>query len=219
MPRKNKCLQIGLIDYGMGNLHSVSKALSLQGDRVLISDSVKRLRGSDYLVLPGVGAFGAAMLALAKKKLDDLIFGWISDRKPYLGICLGFQLLFSRSDESPGVEGLGYFKGRVVSFKKSDFNGKPFNIPHMGWNSVVLRNSAALGVFKGVKPSDTLYFVHSYFPEPVDPSIIGSETKYGRSFCSSVATASLFASQFHPEKSGQVGLKLIHNILDKRRQT
>ncbi len=211
-------LNVGVVDYGMGNLHSVAKAIALQGARVNVTDSRLKLKDSDLLVLPGVGAFGAAMTTLAKKKLDDFIRQWIEAGRPYLGICLGFQLLFDRSEESRKVEGLGVFEGPVVKFRQSDFKKKGFQIPHMGWNSAERKSKGASGYFKGLRAKDFFYFVHSYYPVPKDKSVIYSETSYGKNFCSSVAKGNLFASQFHPEKSGRIGLRLLKNILEKAAQ-
>jgi len=207
-------VKVGVIDYGMGNLHSVAKALSLQGGRVFVSDKPSQLKKSDLLVLPGVGAFGAAMKNLKKKGLVRFIQAWCADNKPYLGICLGFQLLFDKSEEDPNVPGLKIMKGDVVSFKKRDFKGKPFNIPHMGWNTVEQKQSSG-SLFSSIDKSASFYFVHTYFPEPKDSRVIQTETTYGRAFCSSVSRGNLFATQFHPEKSGEGGLRLLHNVLKR----
>ena len=155
------------------------------------------------------------MTTLAKKKLDDFIRSWIEAERPYLGICLGFQLLFDRSEESPKVKGLGVFEGPVVKFRRSDFKKNFFQIPHMGWNNAVKKTGKSDGYFNGLSAKDYFYFVHSYYPVPNDKSIVFSKTPYGKNFCSSVAKGNLFASQFHPEKSGDVGLKLLKNILRK----
>ncbi len=206
--------RVGVIDYGMGNLHSVSKALALQGASVVVSDSRSLLKTADLLVLPGVGAFGAAMVTLAQKKLDDFVRRWIDEGKPYLGICLGFQLLFDRSEESRRSRGLGVIPGTVVRFREKDLK-KDQQIPHMGWNTAVPVKKEERRLFDGIQPSDYFYFVHSYFPVPSDPSWIMTETPYGSRFCSSVLKGNLFASQFHPEKSGTVGLRLLKNILKR----
>jgi imidazole glycerol-phosphate synthase subunit HisH len=205
-------ISVGVIDYGMGNLHSVAKALALQGASVTVTDDRRKLNSSDLLVLPGVGAFGAAMTTLAKKKLDDFVRTWISDEKPYLGICLGFQLLFDSSEESPGQEGLGALPGRVVRFQKKDFSAKNYKVPHMGWNTARRGLNAGKTHFKGINAEDYFYFVHTFFPVPRDKEVICTTTTYGKPFCSSVTRRGLFASQFHPEKSGRVGLTLLKNI-------
>lgn len=206
-------LPVGIVDYGMGNLHSVAKAFAAQGARVTVSDDAGRLKRSRLLVLPGVGSFGAAARILAKKKLIRFLREWVNSARPYMGICLGFQLLFERSEEDPGVPGLGIFKGNVVRFSKSARRRKRIKIPHMGWNQLNGRSAASRNYFKELAHSDYFYFVHEFYPVPADAALVGSTTEYGDVFCSSVAKGSLFASQFHPEKSGAVGLKLIANVL------
>jgi imidazole glycerol phosphate synthase glutamine amidotransferase subunit len=198
---------VGVVDYGMGNLHSVTKAFAAQGARVTVSSSPEELKSSELLVLPGVGSFGAAMNTLAEKNLDGFLRDWLLDDRPYLGICLGFQLLFESSEESPGVPGLGVFPGHVVKF-----NVGKRRVPHMGWNSIE-RKKSNTPYFKGIKADDPFYFVHSYYPAPADKKDILTMTDYGKPFCSSVARGRIFASQFHPEKSGEVGQRLLHNVL------
>lgn len=206
-------MNVGVVDYGMGNLHSVAKALASQGASVKVSDSRRVLASSDLLVLPGVGSFGAAMVNLAKKRLDGFIQDWTSEDKPYLGICLGLQLLFERSEEDRREKGLSVLKGTVVRFREKDFGKKPFQIPHMGWNNLVLKNKRGADYFKGMKKDDSFYFVHSYYPAPSDDSVVLTRTPYGSNFCSSVMRGNLVATQFHPEKSGEVGLRLLKNTL------
>lgn len=197
-------MKIGVIDYGMGNLHSVSKALASTGARVTVSGDKAKLEKSDMVVLPGVGSFGAAAKNLSKSGLDKFARNWIDDGKPFLGICLGLQLLFERSEESPKAKGLGVFKGSVVKFRE-----KKLRIPHMGWNTAPSRQKQKFGV----KGSDYFYFVHSYFPKPKDEKIVFSKTAYGKNFCSAVAKGNVVATQYHPEKSGDVGLRLLKNIV------
>lgn len=200
-------LNVGVLDYGMGNLHSVAKALQAQGARVTVSSSASELNFADLLVMPGVGAFGAAMQTLSQKNLDGFVREWIRSDRPYLGICLGLQLLFESSEESPGVAGLGVLPGKVLKFRGS------MHIPHMGWNTV--KTSAAVApYFKGIKTTDRFYFVHSYFPVPEKRSDVATATNYGKSFCSAAVRGNLFATQYHPEKSGEVGLRLLKNILN-----
>jgi glutamine amidotransferase len=208
---------VGVIDYGMGNLHSVGKAFTAQNARVIISNTPRLLKKVDLLVLPGVGSFGAAMKNLAKNGLDDFVVQWIADKKPYLGICLGFQLLFERSEESPGVAGLGVFGGRVVRFRSLK-NGKRLVVPHMGWNTLNVKKKFRNNIFAGVKKGDRFYFVHSFYPVPKKQAIVATTTPYGGGFCSSVGQDRLFASQFHPEKSGRLGSKIISNILKNLRR-
>lgn len=205
-------LAVGVVDYGMGNLHSVSKSMARLGTRVTVSDSRRRLERSDLLVLPGVGAFGAAMTTLAKKKLDDFVRAWIERGRPYLGICLGFQLLFEQSDESPRIPGLGVFPGRVTRFPERRMRSARLPVPHMGWNTLKRRPNGK-DYFRGIRPSDRFYFVHSFYPVPERTDVVCTETDYGVRFCSSVATGRLFAGQFHPEKSGEIGHKLLSNIV------
>lgn len=204
---------IGLVDYGMGNLHSVSKALALQNVRVLVSDDARRLDKCSAIVVPGVGSFGAAMRNLKAKKLASFLKGWVNDGRPYLGICLGLQLLFERSEEDASEKGLGVLPGRVLKFRPSDFTGKDWQIPHMGWNEASQKSGSDRRYFNGLKPSDRFYFVHSYYAAPADKNVICTTTRYGKNFCSSVQTGSLFASQFHLEKSGDKGLRLLKNAV------
>ncbi len=209
-----KTVTIGVVDYGMGNLHSVEKALALGGARVNVTDNRAKLKASDVLVLPGVGSFGAAMKNLGRKKLDDFIRHWIDDKKPYLGICLGLQLLFESSEEDRGVPGLGAIKGRVIRFQKKDFKKETYTIPHMGWNTANVETKDKF-LFQGISVQDSFYFVHTYFPNPSDNAVVATKTTYGKEFCSSVATPNIFASQFHPEKSGPVGLRLLSNVIKR----
>jgi imidazole glycerol phosphate synthase glutamine amidotransferase subunit len=190
----------------MGNLHSVAKALQAQGAHVRVSASAAQLNDADVLVMPGVGSFGAAMETLRQKNLDTFVQEWIQSGRPYFGICLGLQLLFESSDESPGIPGLGILPGKVVKFKGVK------HIPHMGWNTVKASAKNAV-YFKGIKTDDRFYFVHSYYAAPQNKSDVAVTTTYGKAFCSGVSRDNLFAVQFHPEKSGQVGQRLLKNIL------
>jgi imidazole glycerol-phosphate synthase subunit HisH len=201
--------RVGVVDYQMGNLHSVSKALALQGADVEVSSDTSALGGCDVLLLPGVGAFGAAMTSLARAGLDDFIRRWVLEQKrPFLGFCLGLQLLFDSSEESPGVPGLGILKGTVRRFRPSDFKGAEYRVPHMGWNTLNVR-PAGKPFFKGIGPKDFVYFVHTFFPEPASASAVAATSFYGRDFCAAAASDRLFATQFHPEKSGEVGQRII----------
>ncbi|MCB4755609.1 MAG: imidazole glycerol phosphate synthase subunit HisH [Elusimicrobia bacterium] len=211
-------LNVGIVDYGMGNLHSVSKAFQQEGANVCVSESRQRLKRSDLLVLPGVGAFGAAMKTLARKRLDELIYQWLEADKPYVGICLGFQLLFGVSEENPRLKGLNILSGRVVRFREKDLK-RSDPIHHMGWNTACPVNKNGKDYFKGIRKNERFYFVHSYYPVPQDEGLALTKTVYGKSFFSSITRGNLFASQFHPEKSGRVGLTLIDNILQKVKGT
>ena len=216
MPASNKTRTvptIGVVDYGMGNLHSVAKALALQGGNVILSDDKNDLRAADILLVPGVGSFGAAMRSLGRSGLDEFVRRWVvEERRPYLGFCLGLQLLFESSEESPGVPGLGVLKGHVARFQESDFGPGEYRVPHMGWNTLDVK-AAGRPFFSGLQKSDFVYFVHTFFPEPADESVIAATATYGRPFCAAVATGKLFATQFHPEKSGDVGQLIIGSAI------
>ncbi|MBK8574791.1 MAG: imidazole glycerol phosphate synthase subunit HisH [Elusimicrobia bacterium] len=204
-------VKAGVLDYGMGNLRSVEKALVLAGAKAFVSDDPKALSGADLLVVPGVGAFDAAMKVLRQKKLDVFIRDWIKAGRPYFGICLGLQILFESSEEAPGVRGLGALKGKVVKFRLSD---RRLKIPHMGWNEVHPRMSGTEEGRALLPASAYFYFVHSYFPRPAEKSLVWATTPYGNDFCSAVAKGTLLATQFHPEKSGPTGLRFLKELLN-----
>jgi len=197
---------ITIIDYGMGNLHSVQKAFEKNGARVKVSSDPRAIERASKLVLPGVGAFTHAMRELEKRKLTEVIREKILGGTPYLGLCLGLQLLFSKSEEGERVAGLGIIPGSVMRFKG------PMKIPHMGWNTLDIKKRGC-PVFSGVTTKDYFYFVHSYYGVPEDPSWTLSTTRYHLSFCSSVWKGHVFATQFHPEKSQSSGLRLIKNFI------
>lgn len=192
--------KIVIIDYGMGNLHSVNKALVKVGGDVTVSSDKEIIAAADKVILPGVGAFGDCMANLEKYELIPVIKEALNSGKPFLGICLGEQLLFEGSEEAPGVPGLGFFKGQV---KKIETNEK---IPHMGWNKLTLKNSSPL--LKNVG-GEYVYFVHSYHAMPEDKSIITSVCDYGTEITASVGRGNVQAFQFHPEKSSSVGLSIL----------
>ena len=203
---------IVVVDYGMGNLRSVSKALESLGASVRVSADPGEVARADKLVLPGVGAFPAAMQELTERGLVEPIKAAINAGRPYLGICLGLQLLFERSDEGTGASGFGILPGAVKRFA---FNSGPaLKIPHMGWNQV-LRSAAGAGcpLLQGIADGSFTYFVHSYYAEPADRSVVALETDYGGRFAAMVWRERLFATQFHPEKSQAVGLALLKNFL------
>ncbi len=201
---------IGIIDYGMGNLRSVAKALEHLGASIYVGDSAQGLAKAQKIILPGVGHFGAAMKELRKRKLIDFIYQSIADGKPFLGICLGLQLLFEQSEENKNVKGLGVWKGNVVRFRKGAVKG--LKIPHMGWNSVELKRKT--GLMSGVKNGSYFYFVHSYIAKPADSKLIVGTTHYGINFPSALASDNVTALQFHPEKSQSVGLKILKNFIE-----
>jgi glutamine amidotransferase len=194
-------VSVGMLDYGMGNLHSAAKAFEAAGARVKVSDAARSLNGTDLLVVPGQGRFDAAMKTLSKKGLLDFIKRWIGDQKPFFGICLGLQILFDSSEEAPGVKGLGLLPGRVKKFR-----GARLTVPHMGWNEVKWTEA-------GKPRGDYFYFVHSYYPEPALKSDVWARTPYGKNFCSAARRGSVSATQFHPEKSGEVGLRFLKKLL------
>jgi glutamine amidotransferase len=202
---------IAIIDYGMGNLRSVAKALESLGAEVKITASSDIIKKASGVVLPGVGAMPDAMKALQKAKVISSIKKAIAEDKPFLGICLGLQLLFETSEEGGGCKGLGIFKGSVpkFSFPKAQADLK---IPHMGWNTIEIK-AQKLKILDKVNDESHVYFVHSYYVRPKDKNIIATTTNYGLEFCSSIAKGNLFACQFHPEKSQKIGLKILSNFV------
>jgi glutamine amidotransferase len=202
---------IAIVDYEMGNLHSVSKAVEKAGGRVAITRSPRQIASAAGVVLPGVGAFGEAVKRLTRRKLIAPILSALEHNKPFLGICLGLQLLFERSEESKGIKGFGYLKGPVVHFRLP--KSSTLKVPHMGWNTLAAGPAAGASALRGVTKGQYFYFVHSFFPAPEDPQVVATTTTYGKTFCSSIAQGKLFASQFHPEKSGDQGQRLLRNFV------
>ena len=198
--------KIVIIDYGMGNLRSVQKAFEACGAKPVIASSPAQVNRADKIVLPGVGAFAHAMHELERLKLVAPLKEKIAAGTPYLGLCLGLQLLFSRSEEGLKVKGMDVIKGGVKKFRGD------MKIPHMGWNTLRVRKKNC-PLFKGIDESARFYFVHSFFGVPDDPSWTLASTDYGALFCSAVWKDHVFATQFHPEKSQDVGLKLIRNFI------
>jgi glutamine amidotransferase len=200
-----------LINYGAGNLRSVANALRELAIEPHIATTPADLEGASHLVLPGVGSFGDCMAQLTALNLADPIREWIADGKPYLGICLGYQILFDSSEESPGTPGLGAFSGTVRRFQTAP----GLKIPHMGWNSATPRHPET-GNWTGLGGMPYFYFVHSYFPVPDDGSIIAADTTYGNdTFAAAIEAPGLLACQFHPEKSQDAGLRLLRNFLSR----
>lgn len=197
---------LAIIDYGMGNLFSVEKALRASGVEPIITSDAKVIQAADKIVLPGVGAFGDCMKNLEQSGLIPEIKQFIASGKPFLGICLGLQLLFDSSEESPGVAGLGIFAGTV---KKISAQG--YKIPHMGWNSLVYHKDNFL--FRGLNQSPYVYFVHSFQAVPDDASLISAYTDYGGKITAAVTKDNVQAVQFHPEKSSQVGMQILRNFV------
>jgi len=201
---------IAVVDYGMGNLRSVVKGLEKVGVEAHVTADPAVVAAADGVVLPGVGAFGMAMEHLRAAGLDSVITAAIDAGKPFLGICLGLQLLFSESEEFGPVRGLGVIPGKVVRFF---LDGAPtgVKIPHMGWNG--MQKATPTPVLDGIPEGEYVYFVHSYYVAPDDPSVIATTTEYGGfRFTSSVTRGNLFACQFHPEKSGAMGLQMLRNF-------
>jgi glutamine amidotransferase len=195
----------------MGNLRSVQKAFELVCANVKVSSSAEDIYASDKIVLPGVGAFGKAMEELEKRKLIKPMLEFIEKGKPFLGICLGFQLLFSRSEEARGLKGLDILEGKVKRFRET----KGLKIPHMGWNRIgVKRKVQSVKILEGVPDGAYMYFVHSYYAEPEDGSIVLCQTDYGGKFASGIHKDNIYAFQFHPEKSQGQGLKIIKNFVE-----
>ena len=198
---------IALVDYGMGNLRSVEKALARVGADVRIVSDAKSVLASDAMVLPGVGAFGDCMSNLGKAGLTEAIRGFIATKRPFLGICLGFQALFDTSEEAAGVRGLGVYPGTVPRFAA---NG--LKVPHMGWNQLRIRK-AGCPLLDGVADGSHVYFVHSYYCKPKDAAVVCGTTEYGIEFCSMLWAGNVYATQFHPEKSQAVGLRMLENFV------
>ena len=201
---------ITIIDYGMGNLRSVQKAFEKYCSNVVVSSSPKDIIKADKIILPGVGAFRVAMDELKKRDLIEPIKDSIEKGKPFLGICLGLQLLFSESEEGEKIKGLDIIKGKVKRFKEK--NG--LKIPHMGWNRVKLKvKSLGFKVMDGVENGSYMYFVHSYYAAPEDKNVILCETDYGGNFTSGICRGNVYGFQFHPEKSQSLGLKIVENFV------
>ena len=201
--------RIGLVDYGSGNLRSVQRALEHAGADCVLVHSPAEAKGISALVVPGVGSFGDCARQLREAGLWHFIKEWIAADRPYLGICLGYQLLFESSEESPGVAGFGALKGNVVHFPKDS----GLKIPHMGWNQLHVRNPADR-LMGGLGENPDFYFVHSYYPVPGDASAVTSTCGYGVEFAASVTKGNLSAVQFHPEKSQALGLAMLRNFID-----
>ena len=201
---------IALLDYGSGNLRSVHKALLKVGAEVRVAKTPGEIGAARAMVLPGVGAFDDCINAMRKQELLEAAREFIKSGKPFLGICVGYQALFERSEEfNSCAAGLGIFEGSVVRF--SEKNG--LKIPQIGWNQLEIANSKC-PLYRGVASGSYVYFVHSFFPKPVDASIVATRTEYGETFASSVWRDNVFATQFHPEKSQRVGLQLLKNFVE-----
>jgi imidazole glycerol-phosphate synthase subunit HisH len=202
-------VSVAIIDYGVGNLRSVEKAFAATGCRAIISGDESVLREAERLVLPGVGAFRACMQALKERGFDRLVRERASEGTPLLGVCVGMQLLFDDSEEFGSTRGLGLLSGIVRRF------GNDLVVPHIGWNRI--QQTRAHELFEGVEEESFCYFVHSFYCEPLDESVVVGETEYGVRYASVVAKGNICGVQFHPEKSQEVGLRMLKNFFTRRR--
>lgn len=202
---------IAIIDYDAGNLKSVEKALQFLGESCIITRDREQLLGADKVILPGVGAFGDAMEKLAQYQLIDVIKEIVSQNIPFLGICLGLQLLFEKSEEAAGVKGLSILEGEIVKIPPKE----GLKIPHIGWNSIQIKEGAKL--FQGFEQSPYVYFVHSYYLRAKRQEEVAAVTEYSTLIHASVEKDNIFACQFHPEKSGEAGLRILKNFASLRK--
>ena len=199
---------IAIIDYDAGNIRSVEKAMAKLGQEVWITRDRERIMNADKVILPGVGSFGDAMAHLREYNLVEVIKDVVAEKKPFLGICLGLQLLYESSEETPGVEGLGILKGKILKIPEQ----KDLKIPHMGWNSLHLQNDGRL--FRGIGQNPYVYFVHSYYLKAEEEETVKATTEYSVNIHASVEKDNVFACQFHPEKSGDLGLQILKNFAE-----
>ena len=197
---------IAIVDYQMGNLRSVQKAFERVGCEAILTNRISDLKNAHRVVLPGVGAFPDAMTEINRRDLADPLRELIRSGKPFLGICLGLQLLFETSQEIKTSQGLGIFGGEVRKFEL----GPKYKVPHMGWNQIHFDQDSPL--LKDVAPQSYVYFVHSYYVQPKDPEVVALSSQHGHKFCAAAARDNVFATQFHPEKSQAVGLQIIKNF-------
>ena len=198
---------IAIIDYDAGNIKSVEKACQFLGEEIVVTRDRETIMAADGVILPGVGAFGDAMEKLHSFQLTDTIKEVAKSGKPFLGICLGLQLMFESSDEAPGVEGLGILPGKIVRIP----DGEDIKVPHIGWNSLSFPNKGRL--YKSLEENCFVYFVHSYYLQAGEPEMVVASTEYGVEIHASVEKGNVFACQFHPEKSSTVGLKILENFI------
>ena len=200
---------VAIIDYGAGNLQSVKKALDFIGAKSIITADENEINAASHIILPGVGSFGDAMHSIREKGLEDVIKKSADGSKHFWGICLGLQLLFESSEESPGVDGLGIFKGKIVTIPKD--NG--LKVPHIGWNSVSLKQTD--GIFENLRDNSYFYFVHSYYLKDADEKVVAGTTEYGVPIQCAVQQGRVSATQFHPEKSSEAGLTILRNFVNR----
>ena len=204
--------RVAMIDYGSGNLRSVEKALQHAGADVIRCESPEPLENCAAAVLPGVGSFGDCARSLAERGLTGPLKAWLAADRPYLGICLGYQILFASSEESPATPGLAHWAGQVVRFP----GGRSLKVPHMGWNRLEWRSADPL--FDGLPEPAFVYFVHSYYPDPVDQDLITAASTHGVSFAAACRRGNVRGVQFHPEKSQSTGLRMLENFVNELRR-
>lgn len=200
---------IAIIDYGAGNIQSVYKALKFIGANCKVTSDKDEILNADGAILPGVGSFGDAMDTMTKRGIKDTIIEYTKSGKPFLGICLGLQLLFPESEETPGVKGLDIFKGTITKIPNQN---RTLKIPHMGWNNISIKQKN--GIFKDIECEPYVYFVHSFYLKAQDKDIVAATTQYGVEIDAAVQKGNIIATQFHPEKSGEVGLKMLKNFVE-----
>lgn len=200
---------IAIIDYGAGNIQSVYKALKFIGTDCKVTSDKDEILNADGAILPGVGSFGDAMDTMTKRGIKDTIIEYTKSGKPFLGICLGLQLLFPESEETPGVKGLDIFKGTITKIPNQN---RTLKIPHMGWNNISIKQKN--GIFKDIEGEPYVYFVHSFYLKAQDKDIVAATTQYGVEIDAAVQKGNIIATQFHPEKSGEVGLKMLKNFVE-----
>ncbi len=203
---------IAIIDYDAGNTKSVEKAILSLGEEAALTRDPEVILGADGVILPGVGAFGDAMNKIRSYGLEEVIHQVVDRQIPFLGICLGLQLLFEESEETPGVRGLGILKGKILRIPEKD----DLKVPHIGWNNLKYPNPGRL--FAGIPEDTFVYFVHSYYLAAEDPSIVTATTEYGTLIHASVEQGNVFACQYHPEKSSSAGLHMLRNFVDLTRK-
>lgn len=198
---------IAIIDYDAGNIKSVEKAVQFLGEEVVVTRDAETILNADGVILPGVGAFGDAMDKIRSYGLEEVIHSCVKKEIPFLGICLGLQLLFESSEESPGVKGLGILPGKILRIPADE----GLKIPHIGWNNLSFPKEGRL--FEGIAKDSFVYFVHSYYLSAGDPEMVAATTEYGVTIHASVEQGNVFACQFHPEKSSAVGMKILENFI------
>ena len=208
----DRCLMVAIIDYDAGNIKSVEKAFQYLGTETVITRDPKEIYRADHVVLPGVGAFSDAMKKIEEYGMEAPIKEVINKNIPFMGICLGLQLLFDSSEESEGVSGLGILRGSIKRIPDTDAAGNSYKIPQIGWNILKIKEGARL--FKGISGEPYVYFVHSYYLKAADRSIVAATTDYSVTIDASVECGNVFACQFHPEKSADVGMQILRNFLE-----